>query len=148
MSAPMSFRDLLEIEPLAEVDVAAVLALWKTCGPKSSRHGSAQDLAAARAVPGAAIFVARAKGGVVGVVVAGFEGHQGAIYSLAVDPCLQRNRVGTALVEHAEHWLQGLGAQSVRLQIKAMNEVGAVFFRKLGYAHQGAATFGKRLERV
>jgi len=79
------------------------------------------------------IFVAEAGGAVVGSVMAGYDGHRGWIYSLAVLPEYRRRGVGSRLMRHAEEQLKLLGCPKINLQIMQGNEAVEAFYRKLGY---------------
>ena len=65
--------------------------------------------------------------------MAGFDGHRGWIYYLAVDPALQSRGLGRRLLRHAERWLERLGAPKVMLMIREDNERVRGFYEHLGY---------------
>ena len=145
MNTPTYFRDLLSVEEIDEQDVSAVTALWQSCGFARSAREAVFEIATVRKCPTATILVARANGAVVGTAVAGFDGLHGWMYDIAVDPCLRRNGIGRALVQHGEQWLRGIGATSIRLEIRNGNRIAMQFCRELGYADQGLTTYARQL---
>jgi ribosomal protein S18 acetylase RimI-like enzyme len=60
----------------------------------------------------AALLVAVAGGGVVGTVIAGWDGWRGNIYRLAVHPNHRRRGTGRALAAAADDVLAALGARA------------------------------------
>ena len=82
------------------------------------------------------IFVAvtgDGEGRIVGSVMAGFEGHRGWVYYLAVAPEYRSRGLGGKLMQHAHKWLAGLGAPKVMLMIREENEGVRRFYEGLGY---------------
>ncbi len=77
--------------------------------------------------------------------MAGYDGHRGWLYAVAVDPGQRRGGVGTALVRHAEQMLRDLGCGKVNLQVRATNAAVVSFYERLGYAVEERISMGKRL---
>lgn len=90
-------------------------------------------------------FVARVKELVVGTILAGYDGHRGWLYSVAVHPSHRKKGVGAALVEHAERALTQRGCMKINLQIMSGNEGVTGFYESLGYAIEPRVSMGKRL---
>jgi ribosomal protein S18 acetylase RimI-like enzyme len=91
------------------------------------------------------LFVAVAGGKVVGSIMAGYDGHRGWIYSLAVLPDFRRRGLGSRLVQHAEEQLRLLGCPKINLQIMNGNEEVESFYRKLGYEAERRISMGKKI---
>ena len=70
---------------------------------------------------------------VIGTTMAGYDGHRGWLYSVAVLPTYRRAGVGSALVCEAERRLLALGCPKINLQIVLANYSVTGFYRKLGY---------------
>ncbi len=77
--------------------------------------------------------------------MAGYDGHRGWIYSLAVAETQQRRGVGSRLVQHAEQALGDLGCPKVNLQVRSSNSSVVEFYRSLGYDAEERISMGKRL---
>ena len=88
-------------------------------------------------------LVAVSAGCVIGTTMAGYDGHRGWLYSVAVRRAFQRKGVGSALVREAERRLLALGCPKINLQIMLANYSVAAFYRKLGYAIEERISMSK-----
>jgi len=93
-------------------------------------------------------FVAAEDTQIVGTVMAGYDGHRGWLYSVAVHPNKRHNGIGSSLVRHAETSLANLGCMKVKLQILETNEETAAFYRSLGYSIEPNVSMGKLLGQI
>lgn len=145
------------ISEMADGDALAVVALWRTCDLTRPWNDPATDLANAVATSSSTVLVARLAGAgmvhsseaasaVVGTVMAGFDGHRGWLYYLAVDPAVQGRWIGRALVVAAEAWLAAQGADKVQLMVRASNTAVSGFYHGLGYTGQDCVVLGRRFE--
>lgn len=123
-----------------------VVALWETVFGYEAAHNSPGLVIDKKlAVDDQLFFVAVADEAVVGTLMAGYDGHRGWIYSVAVSPSHRRQRIGTRLVSHAEQALTGRGCVKINLQIVASNESVAGFYSSLGYSVEPRISMGKRI---
>ena len=83
---------------------------------------------------------------VVGTVLAGYDGHRGWLYSVAVHPSLRRKGIGMNLVRHAEGALTARGCMKINLQIVSSNESVKTFYESLGYSTEPDISMGKKIE--
>lgn len=90
-------------------------------------------------------FVAVAGSVVVGIVMAGYDGHRGWIYSLAVSSSHRRQGIGSSLMAAAEEALRSRGCMKINLQIMEGNESVAGFYSSLGYSVEQRVSMGKRI---
>ena len=90
-------------------------------------------------------FVAEDEDMIVGTVMAGYDGHRGWLYAVAVSQSHRRSGVGTALVRAAESALRDLGCGKVNLQVRAGNEEVANFYDRLGYGVEERVSMGRIL---
>ena len=58
---------------------------------------------------------------------------------------VHRPGVGRVLLTEVERRLRRLGCPKVNVQVRSGNEAVAAFYRRLGYAEDGAVGLGKRL---
>src|SRR5947199_203513 len=81
-----------------------VVALWEQCiaGNLDGHNEPHRSIQRKMAVQGELFFVARREGRIVGTTMAGYDGHRGWIYSVAVSPESRRSGIGRALLQHAE----------------------------------------------
>jgi ribosomal protein S18 acetylase RimI-like enzyme len=92
-------------------------------------------------------FVAECDGEVIGTVMAGYDGHRGWIYSLAVKPEARSRGTGRQLIRHAETALARAGCAKVNLQVVDENKGVVEFYRKAGYAVEPRISMGKLLTK-
>lgn len=90
-------------------------------------------------------FVALDDQDVVGTVMAGYDGHRGWIYSLAVSLKYRNRGVGSKLLSHAEKKLHEIGCMKINLQILSENEEVKAFYISNGYHTERRISMGKRL---
>lgn len=90
-------------------------------------------------------FVAVEETKVVGTIMAGYDGHRGWIYSVAVAESHRRRGLGSQLVQHAEKVLTQLGCMKINLQISEGNESVAAFYETLGYSVEKRVSMGKKI---
>lgn len=124
-----------------------MVALWERSGlvrPWNDPHKDIQRKL--RVLPGL-FLVGVLEGRVVGVVMAGYEGHRGWLNYLAVDPTLRHRGPGRALVAEAERRLRSAGCPKVNLQVRTSNREVIEFYRGIGYTIEEVTSLGKRLEQ-
>lgn len=93
--------------------------------------------------PGA-LIVAEADGGVVGTVIAGWDGWRGSIYRLAVGPDQRRRGLGQALLQAAEDRLTALGGRRLHAIVVESNDNAVAFWTASDWEHQaGQLRFAK-----
>jgi ribosomal protein S18 acetylase RimI-like enzyme len=125
---------------------AEVIALWKSVFGYDAPHNQ-PSLAIDKkiAVRDELFFVAIAEEQVIGTVMAGYDGHRGWIYSVAVAPKHRRRGVGSQLVRHAERALINKACVKINLQIMEGNESVTAFYASLGYSIEKRISMGKRI---
>lgn len=125
---------------------AQVIGLWETAFSYGTAHNApALGIDKKLAVADGLLFVALVEDAVVGTVMAGYDGHRGWLYSVAVDPRHRSRGIGTALVRHAERALAERGCMKINLQIVSGNEAVAAFYEALGYGVEPRISMGKRI---
>lgn len=130
-------------------DFDAVDRLWKECFPGSPVRNHAEHAIPAKLWAGDNLFiVAQGEGGgIIGTVMAGYDGHRGWIYAVAVDSRCRRQGIGAALVRAAEERLIALGCMKINLQIHSDNAAVARFYYRIGYALEQRISMGKQIHR-
>lgn len=123
-----------------------VIALWEAVfGYEAAHNRPGLVIDQKLAVDDGLFFVVLADGAVVGTIMAGYDGHRGWIYSVAVAADHRRQGLGTRLVAHAEQALAAKGCVKINLQILAGNERVTAFYAALGYAVEPRVSMGKRV---
>lgn len=123
-----------------------VVALWQEAFGYDTAH-NLPTLAIDKklAVNDGLFFVATDKKTVIGTVLAGYDGHRGWLYSVAVHPGYRRHGLGSSLVRHAEQALTALGCVKINLQITGGNEAVVGFYEALGYGVEPRISMGKKI---
>jgi ribosomal protein S18 acetylase RimI-like enzyme len=88
-------------------------------------------------------FVALEQQKVIGTIMAGYDGHRGWIYALAVIPEMRKKGIGTQLLKHAEDELIIRGCVKINLQIMAENREVKEFYLKNGFCIEERISMGK-----
>lgn len=123
-----------------------VIALWLAVFGYETAHNSPNLVIDKKiAVSDGLFFVAVADVAIVGTIMAGYDGHRGWIYSVAVHPDHRKQGIGSNLVAHAERALTERGCMKVNLQIMEGNEAVAAFYSSLGYSVEKRVSMGKRI---
>ena len=70
---------------------------------------------------------------VIGSIIAGYDGHRGWLYAVAVLNAYRRQGIGTALVRGAEDRLRSMGCSKTNLQVRASDATVVDFYKQPGY---------------
>jgi len=135
----------MEISRLDMSEAAQAAALWEESGLVRAWNDPQADIEAALACATSTILAAREGGRVIGTVMAGYDGHRGWLYYVAVTPSQRGRGLGRALMTAAEQWLAEQGARVIRLMVRAENEGVTSYYRSLGYEDSNMLVLGKRL---
>ncbi len=133
------------IRSLRAGDDAHIVALWEEAGLTRPWNDPRADIARARAVDPELFLVAVDGDKIIGTVMAGYDGHRGWLYYLAVDRAHRRRGVGAALVREAEARLLERGCPKVQLMVRPENTGVHGFYAALGYEPFETWATGKRL---
>ncbi|ASV39642.1 GNAT family acetyltransferase [Pseudomonas sp. NS1(2017)] len=125
---------------------AQVVALWQQAFGYDTAH-NVPTLAIDKklAVNDGLFFVATDKKTVIGTVLAGYDGHRGWLYSVAVHADYRRHGLGSSLVRYAEQALTALGCMKINLQINGGNDAVVGFYEALGYGVEPRISMGKKI---
>jgi ribosomal protein S18 acetylase RimI-like enzyme len=133
------------IRPFAEADTEAVVALWRECGLTRPWNDPYKDIARKLQVQRELFLVGEADGAIVSSIMAGYEGHRGWIYYLAVAPAHQRRGFARELMQEVEAMLLARGCPKISLLVRSTNTAVLDFYARIGYAQDPAVPLGKRL---
>ena len=124
----------------------ATIALWQQVFGYEAAHnepGKVIDMKLAH--DDGLFFVAQEDdkdGLVMGTVMAGYDGHRGWIYSIAVSPGRRKQGLGSKLLEHAVAELRKRGCEKVNLQIMGDNAAVKAFYEKNGFLVEERVSMG------
>ncbi|MEA2824519.1 MAG: hypothetical protein QOF03_1001 [Alphaproteobacteria bacterium] len=132
----------------AETHFDGVAALWRDAFPNPQPWNAPEITIPAKLAMQPDLFLAAMDGGqIIGSVLAGYDGHRGWLYAVAVLTTHQRRGIGSALVHEAERRLLELGCVKINLQVQSTNASVAEFYGRLGYDVEERVSMGKRLGR-
>ena len=137
---------MIDIRPYRMDDELEVVQLWKKVFPETPLHNDPlRDIQRKLKIQPGLFLVAEKEHLLVGTAMAGYDGHRGWVYYLAVDPAYRRNGIGTALMKKAEGLLAQKDCPKLNLQIRANNSDLQAFYEKLGYSVEERISMGKKL---
>ena len=133
-----------EIAPYSEAHFAGVKALWEDVFPDDPPRDYADISIAAKTKDHPELFLlALEQGRVIGSVMAGYDGHRGWLYRVAVAKAHRHLGVGAALIHEAEKRLWALGCVKINLQVRGANQNVTAFYQNLGYVVEDRISMGK-----
>ncbi|MDB5631415.1 MAG: GCN5-related N-acetyltransferase [Tardiphaga sp.] len=137
---------VLTVAPLADADIAGVIALWRRCGLVRPWNDPEADIALARQNANADILLGRVGDAIAASVLVGHDGHRGWVYYVSVDPEYQRKDFGRAIMAAAEDWLRACGIEKMQLMVRGDNTQVQAFYESLGFGEQKRIVYAKWLD--
>jgi len=135
-----------KIRRFKQKDKDSVVALWKDIFNPQKPHNDPELVINMKVGSNDGLFfVACENKKIIGTIMAGFDGHRGWIYSLAVSQKYRRKGIGTKLVNKALNELINLGCVKVNLQINGNNQSVVDFYKKVGFSIEDRISMGMRL---
>jgi Acetyltransferases len=131
------------ILPMREEDYDAVRALWMTIRGFGIRalDDSREDVVRfIRRNPTTSV-VARMDGRIVGSILCGSDGRQGALYHVCVAREYRRRGIGTHMVGYCMHQLRLMGINKVSLIAFASNDAGNAFWKQIGWTRKSDVNY-------
>ena len=127
-------------------DKTQVIALWTKVFPTKKYHNK-PSIAFDQKIqhPDNLFFIAEQNNNIIGTILAGYDGHRGWIYSLAVEPDYRRKKIGTQLLTKAIEELKKQGCLKINLQITGETSPLVDFYKTLGFIVEKRISMGKKL---
>ncbi|MET8841646.1 GNAT family N-acetyltransferase [Streptomyces rubiginosohelvolus] len=123
----------LSIRSATPSDLDEVLAFWKGAAEGTSISDDGDGVARLVERDPEALILAEHEGGLVGTVIAGFDGWRCHLYRLAVHPDQRRRGVGSALLAAAEERFAALGGRRADAMVLDRNTSAHHAWRAAGY---------------
>lgn len=124
------------------VDKPSLIALWQNAFPNPAPHNEPSLMLDCKLKVDRLLFVVEKYGEVIGSCIAGYDGHRGWLYTVAIAPELRRKGIGTKLVKHTISELNKLGCVKINLQIGVDNKQLTEFYQSLGFAIEQRTSMG------
>ena len=132
----------MKIRQFCESDRNDLINLWHTVFPDDPSHNEPSKVIEAKLAIDNLIFIAEHEGFIIGACMAGYDGHRGWLYAVAVLKEQRRSGAGAALVKQAIQTLKVMGCIKVNLQIRATNTEVAAFYESLGFVIEERLSMG------
>ena len=133
---------MMKIRQFCESDRTDLIKLWHTVFPDDPSHNEPSKVIEAKLAIDKLIFIAEHEGLIIGACMAGYDGHRGWLYAVAVLKEQRRSGAGAALVKQAIQALKVMGCIKVNLQIRATNTEVAAFYESLGFVIEERLSMG------
>lgn len=135
----------MEIRPFKASDRASVIELWQACALTRPWNDPDKDISRKLAVQPDLFFVGETNGKVIASAMAGYDGHRGSVFYLAVSPQYQGRGCGKLMMQKVESALKAMDCPKLNIVVRSSNEKVLEFYGHLGYATDDVVSLGKRL---
>jgi len=135
----------MNIRPFTHEDSQSVMALWEACELTRPWNNPALDIERKLSVQPELFLVGEVEGTIVATAMAGYDGHRGSVYYLAVSPTHQNRGYGRLMMNHVEETLMALGCPKLNIVVRSTNNNVLTFYDRLGYRLDDIVGLGKRL---
>ena len=135
----------MKIRIFCEQDRQPIIQLWQDCNLTRPWNDPDKDISRKIAFQSELFLVAEDKGQVMASAMAGYDGHRGSVFYLAVSPEYQQQGIGKQLMREIENRLYELGCPKLNIVVRSSNDKVLEFYRKLGYVTDNVVSLGKRL---
>ena len=132
----------MNIRKFKKKDRKSLIELWQKVFPDDPPHNKPSKVIEAKLAIDDLIFVAEYKDQLTGACMAGYDGHRGWLYAVAVLPDQRRAGTGTKLITTVIQSLKQRGCIKVNLQIRADNTEVAKFYKSLGFFTEERLSMG------
>ena len=126
-------------------DEAEVIRLWQECGLVVPWNNPQTDIKRKLEDSPELFFVGRLDGVIAASCMAGYDGHRGWVYFLAVARLHRRKGFAAKLMHHVEATLVELGCPKLELMVRESNTDVISFYREIGFDLDPVRILSKRL---
>ena len=138
-------KPIMKIRKFKESDREFVVELWKACNLTRPWNDPNKDIDRKLQFQPDLFFVGTISGCLISTAMAGYDGHRGSVYYLAVHPGHQSLGYGKKLMEHIEAALIELGCPKLNTSVRSTNHQVLGFYNGLSYSKDDVVGIGKRL---
>ncbi len=135
----------IEIRKFIEDDSKSVVELWDACGLTRPWNDPNKDIDRKIQFQSDLFFVGTVNSNIVASAMAGYDGHRGSVFYLAVHPEFQELGYGQKLMTHIENVLTKIGCPKLNIVVRSTNERVLKFYNNLSYTTDNVVSIGKRL---
>ena len=138
-------NDEFTIDSYNSDDEAAMIRLWQECGLVVPWNNPLTDIARKMTDSPELFFSGKINDQLVASCMAGYDGHRGWIYFLAVAKSQRRNGLAAKLVAHVDAKLLELGCPKLELMVRENNLETIAFYETIGFRLDPVKVLSKRL---
>ncbi|MBI04675.1 MAG: GNAT family acetyltransferase [Pelagibacteraceae bacterium] len=128
-----------------EKDNEAIIELWKKCNLIVPWNDPHKDIMRKLKIKDDLFIIGEKSKKIIASAMAGYDGHRGYIYYLAVLPEYQKKGVGSEILEIVENKLLKIGCPKINLFVRNSNVKVKNFYKINYYKLQDSQVYGKRL---
>ena len=136
----------LVIRSYRKSDKKEVIELWQECDLVVPWNDPQRDIERKLSVQPELFLVGLINDEIVSTAMAGYDGHRGWVYYLAVKPRYQQQEIGKQMMKEAEIRLFEIGCPKLNIMIRTTNLEVVNFYKSIGYKIDAVTSLGKRLE--
>ena len=126
-------------------DTETVIELWKKCKLIVPWNDPLKDINRKLYIKDNLFIIGEINQRIIASAMAGYDGHRGYIYYLAVLPEYQKKGIGSSLLSIVEKKLLQLGCPKINLFVRNTNIRVKTFYKVNNYEFQDSQVYGKRL---
>lgn len=135
----------MDVRQFIEADRVAVIKLWEACDLIRSWNDPNKDIDRKVQFQPELFFVGVKDAHVIASAMAGYDGHRGSVFYLAVHPDYQGLGYGRKLMAHIRNVLAEIGCPKLNILVRGTNTEVMDFYNSLNFATDDVVSFGKRL---
>lgn len=135
----------MKIRIFQEKDRKQVIELWEACELTRPWNDPGKDIDRKINFQPELFFVGVENNNLIASAMAGYDGHRGSVFYLAVHPITQSNGYGKQMMCHIEATLAKLGCPKLNIVIRSTNVRVLDFYNTLSYENDDVVSIGKRL---
>ena len=136
----------MKVRSYSSEDRDQIITFWQNVFSDDSPHNDPNKVIDAKLAIDELLFVAEDNDVIIGAAMAGYDGHRGWLYLVAVDPQQRRKGIGQQLVKHAMQALKTVGCVKINLQIRSTNNQVVSFYESIGFVSEDRISMGKLID--
>ncbi len=136
----------MNIRTYQPTDEKKLIALWDTCNLTVSWNDPRKDIKRKTDDNPDLFFIGELENQIIASCMAGYDGHRGWIYYLAVQPDYQKKGIAKLIMNFAEDKLKSIGCPKINLMVRDTNVSVINFYKNIGYTNDPVCVLSKRLE--
>ena len=135
----------MNIRIFKEDDRADLIKLWELCNLTRPWNDANKDIDRKVNFQPELFFVGTVDSQIISSAMAGYDGHRGSVFYLAVHPECQSKGYGKQLMLFIERELENIGCPKLNIVVRTGNVNVLAFYDKLEYCKDDVVSLGKRL---